>query len=837
MLGLLLVALWTIQPAHANTVTCVASSASLNLALANVEVASGTTYIELVQGTYDVSSTLLTNTTVSYNSLQLLGGYTDSNCSARVVNGENTVIDGANLYTAMIAMNAGATLVVEGLRFQNFPGSGSGVQIGNRGYTEIRFNHFYKTGLTISDQPTPGYQRVSVDNNLVDESLPGQDGLHIGANNSDTVTLTGNTIGYAANRSLYLCMNSNIAKLANNIVWGSYGGTDIRIGCDIGGSMLATFDDNTYGTLDGAEASGSSGTLKSNPLFIGSGNYRLQTAPTISPSINSGDNSAPNITGTDLDGNPRVVGSAVDRGAYESSYDDTTGNTIVVTNANDSGPGSLRDAITQANAVNVFHYINFNIPGSCPQFINLASALPTIKYGMRIDGYSQPGTHANTAAINDNAVRCVVLDGGGTISVGLNPVFSNANSQFWVQGLIFAGFHDTGGNCGGSALSLNFAGSGALVWGNQFGGQTTANNFQVNDIDIVGGTNASIGGSAPAQRNIITGAVCTPSSSTGHNGFGITAPYGFFSNATGMSIVGNIIGAIADETAPFGRDVNDIDIYLETSGNTISNNVIVDALSGSGVYLNGAQATGNTIDHNLIGVTESSCVTYPFPLCFGGTAAPNSNGIYLQGPASGNTIASNTIWNNAFAGIRMASSSSVASYPQRNTISGNSFHNNAPNNNMGYSMYGNPEYIQNDADANVQATSNRGLNHPVITSAIGGTTSGVVTGTLQSTNAIYNIEVFSSLQNDSNGYGEGQGQVFHTAQGTSITNSPSGNNGSVSFSIPFNVEPGGSLAGRLISLTATDAAGNTSQFSGYMPYTCDVIFKYGFDSATAEKCP
>jgi hypothetical protein len=42
---------------------------------------------------------------------------------------------------------------------------------------------------------------------------------------------------------------------------------------------------------------------------------------------------------------------------------------------------------------------------------------------------------------------------------------------------------------------------------------------------------------------------------------------------------------------------------------------------------------------------------------------------------------------------------------------------------------------------------------------------------------------------------------------------------------------------RFISLTAPDVAGNTSQFSDYRPYTCDVIFKHGFDTATADKCP
>jgi hypothetical protein len=57
------------------------------------------------------------------------------------------------------------------------------------------------------------------------------------------------------------------------------------------------------------------GCITNEPLFVdlAGGNLRLQSA---SPCINAGDNAAVFI-GTDLDGNPRVVGAAVDMGAYE----------------------------------------------------------------------------------------------------------------------------------------------------------------------------------------------------------------------------------------------------------------------------------------------------------------------------------------------------------------------------------------------------------------------------------------------------------------------------------------------------------------------------------------
>jgi hypothetical protein len=224
-------------------------------------------------------------------------------------------------------------------------------------------------------------------------------------------------------------------------------------------------------------------------------------------------------------------------------------------------------------------------------------------------------------------------------------------------------------------------------------------------------------------------------------------------------------------------------------------------------------------------------VTYPFPFCLGGDNAANRAGIRLEGAASGNIISHNTIWNSLASGIEMVTTTAS---PEQDVIGANSIYANNPSYGGIYTGY--PVNVQyNDAQGSVQAQPNRGLNNPIVTRAIGGVTSGTVNGTLASTNAIYNIEVFASQQCDSGGYGEGE--TFLTAQGTSITNAPVGNNGSTSFTIPISVASGGSLAGKQITLTATDAAGNTSTFSKCMAYTCDVIFKHGFDTATAEKCP
>src|SRR5688572_2063382 len=87
--------------------------------------------------------------------------------------------------------------------------------------------------------------------------------------------------------------------------------------------------------------------------------------------------------------------------------------TFTVMNTNDSGAGSLRQAIIDANTNPGFDTIDFLIPGSGPHTIAPQSALPTLQDtdGALIDGYSQPGASPNTAFAGNNAVLQIVLNG------------------------------------------------------------------------------------------------------------------------------------------------------------------------------------------------------------------------------------------------------------------------------------------------------------------------------------------------------------------------------------------------------------------------------------------
>ena len=85
--------------------------------------------------------------------------------------------------------------------------------------------------------------------------------------------------------------------------------------------------------------------------------------------------------------------------------------TFTVTNTNDSGAGSLRQAILDANANPGTDTIEFNIPGAGVHTITPSQALPAATETVTIDGYTQPGSSVNTDPIATNAVILIEIDG------------------------------------------------------------------------------------------------------------------------------------------------------------------------------------------------------------------------------------------------------------------------------------------------------------------------------------------------------------------------------------------------------------------------------------------
>jgi hypothetical protein len=173
--------------------------------------------------------------------------------------------------------------------------------------------------------------------------------------------------------------------------------------------------------------------------------------------------------------------------------------TFTVTNALDSGGGSLRQAIIDANNNQGADTINFNIPVQAVHTISPLSELPAITDPLTIDGYSQPGSEPNTRATG--AIDSIILiELNGTNAGGADGLDIQA-SNVVVRGLAINRFANNGirvNSDTGARIEGNFIGmdpSGTLDRGNVDDG-----------VDIEGnGTKHTIGGILPGQRNLISG--------------------------------------------------------------------------------------------------------------------------------------------------------------------------------------------------------------------------------------------------------------------------------------------------------------------------------------------
>src|SRR5689334_196222 len=99
--------------------------------------------------------------------------------------------------------------------------------------------------------------------------------------------------------------------------------------------------------------------------------------------------------------------------------------TYTVTNVNDSGPGSLRQAILDANANPGGDAIAFNIPGPAPHVIAPQSPLPVITDSVSVAGRTQPGYSATTGAPVIELTGAAA--GPGAAGLVLGPDASNSS--------------------------------------------------------------------------------------------------------------------------------------------------------------------------------------------------------------------------------------------------------------------------------------------------------------------------------------------------------------------------------------------------------------------------
>jgi hypothetical protein len=792
--------------AHAELQFCVSTTAQLKQALQDAKDQEQAASIRLVQGTYDdVTSNGLSGFFAYPDRLAIYGGY-GPNCSTRILDPTNTVLNFRDKFTTFEFLD-GVTddVVLEGLTF----GTPFWMDLDISAHAVFVRNNTFKQGIHFSCLPGCSSVAMVFENNRISGIAAAQqlDGCALFIGNTDGLetladldvylinnTIAGNVLGGSFNAGVCLNTRARVA-LYNNIFYNNSGVDLHNLDQAPVNDPPWLLVDNTIGSssnLPGLDAA-STGTSSANPLFVnGASDFHLQNA---SPAINSGEpNPLFGLTRLDLDGNPRVVGTRPDRGAYESNVDDAPGIVIPVTSNADSGAGTLRQAIVNANAAGGSHIISFNLPGACPQMIALSTPLNALTSNVALLGYSQPGSAPNTAERGDNAVRCVILDGhsiSNASSYGLRAN-GNASSFLRLEGLAFEGFKQ-------AAVQL-LSGKAHTLTGNQFGGSVGGVALSANAVDILivgSSAGSTIGGPNPAQRNVIGGATI--------EGIGIL--HSNVDNSVGNTILGNLIGTTPDGN---GAAPNTVGILVQTKANFIASNT----LSGNllfGAQFDGTNATANIAIDNLVGIKGGVYVNLPgFD-----PSLPNSAGVTFSNGAANNLVSANTIAYNSGDGVSMFTGAGLG-----NRLTTNRIYRNGQ---YGIDLAGG-NTADNDADPNAQTLPNRGLNAPAIL-ALGGKRSGLFVGSVSSTVGTYLIQYFWNPSCPANGLA--QGQIPIGSVPLTIASAPSGQNGFAS--VQANLYSPVGLIGGGISATATDAQGNTSTFSPCTLFQNDEIFAVGFE--------
>jgi len=396
--------------------------------------------------------------------------------------------------------------------------------------------------------------------------------------------------------------------------------------------------------------------------------------------------------------------------------------TFTVTNTNDSGPGSLRQAITDANATfPTASTVAFSI-GSGVQTIMPLSVFPMVRENVTVDGSTQPG-YAGTPLIelNDSLIAgssfLSCLESSGTIrALALNRCSQRALGMF-------------GGRVTACFIGTDVTGHTALP--NSVGLYV----FHVN-------APTQVGGSTDAEGNLISG-----------NGVNVII------GGQGCDVSHNKVGTDVTGEAALGFNGSEAISVQYTSDVTIHDNVV--AAHSMGIECFYSDRT--LINGNYVGVSKS------------GHPLPNSLGIHVYqsnftqiGIAGMNVIAYNTA-----AGIEMDGASI------RNVIRGNSIHHNGGlgiDLSTNYTVDGVTPNDAGDADTGPNLLQ----NYPVLTkvTSVGGVTT--ITGTINSTpNQLITLDFYASSACSSSGYGEADYYLV----GNSVQTDANGN-GSFAVSFP-----------------------------------------------------
>jgi hypothetical protein len=344
-------------------------------------------------------------------------------------------------------------------------------------------------------------------------------------------------------------------------------------------------------------------------------------------------------------------------GAFKSYSQQETSDTVsptqtfTVTTGNNSGAGSLRQAITDANASPGLDTITFNISGTGIKTITITSVLPTITDPVIVDGTSQPDYSGTPLIVihGSGTSEAMKVTAGGTTLKGLTfGNFAGATADgavnfstnggnvvtactFGIRGdnvtdrisndaLVFSGISNN--RVGGSTpaernyfgaddfnqgVLLKSGASNNRITGNWFGVAPNGNGIQQRtSIKIMDSPNNTVGGTV----GVTPGGACTGECNviTGNQDQS-AAVYITGGVSTGNVVIGNFVGLLADGHTPNANRVTGVRLSgapgNRIGGTTAAERNVISANNSVSVLVDGAGANANIITGNYIG-TDST---------------------------------------------------------------------------------------------------------------------------------------------------------------------------------------------------------------------------------------
>lgn len=477
------------------------------------------------------------------------------------------------------------------------------------------------------------------------------------------------------------------------------------------------------------------------------------------------------------------------------------------------------------------------------------------RYALNITGAHHVTVQGNYIGLDVTGAVALGNDGGVTVDLanhaligsngdGINDELErNVISRNGGAGVNLSRSSDT--VIAGNYIGTDSSGTVAL------GGQRFGISVSYGTLQTLIGTNAD-GVADEAERNVVAGNTEEQLHNVGLNtlvagnyigvdstgSVGLGAPTGI--NLGGSdALIGTNGDGVRDDVERNVISGNQVQIWVNGPNDIIAGNFIGTDASGTiaiggpstgpaagqptfGVILDGgghrvgtdANGVGDEAERNVIaGLTTGISVRGPNALVAGNwigvaaNGAPLGNsldGVFLRGNANNNQIGGegplgNLIAHNGRAGVTLSRAFSLVN----NQIRGNSIHSNGE---LGIDLqdgYGNGFGVTRNDLGDVDSGVNNLQNFPVLTSVSGGAATRVI-GTLNSTpNMEFTIDFYANSSLDPSGYGEGERWLGSTTVA-------SDGNGDVTFDVMLSAP---SASGEYITSTATDAGGNTSEFS------------------------